>query len=172
MTRILGIDPGSRITGYGVVRLDGQALRYVASGVIRCGAGTLDERLQAIFAGLGEVIDRYAPDESAIEQVFMHRNADSALKLGQARGAAICACTSRRQPVGEYTARQIKAAVVGYGSAAKEQVQQMVRRLLALPAAPPSDAADALAVALCHAQSRTLRQRVGDVAASRAGRMR
>ena len=148
MTRILGIDPGSRITGYGVVEFDGPRSRYVASGTVRCA------------------------DQSAIEQVFMHRNADSALKLGQARGAAICACTSHDLAVGEYTPRQIKQAVVGTGAATKAQVQEMVKRLLALPAAPPSDAADALAVALCHGQAQRLALQVGAVSGLRAGRMR
>jgi crossover junction endodeoxyribonuclease RuvC len=172
MTRILGIDPGSRITGYGVVDVDGPATRYVASGTVRCGGGELPTRLRAIFEGLDEIIGSYSPEESAIEQVFMHRNADSALKLGQARGAAICACTSHDLAIGEYTPRQIKQAVVGTGAASKSQVQQMVQRLLTLPAAPPSDAADALAVALCHGQARLLADRVGAVGGLRAGRLR
>ncbi|HEY5790462.1 MAG TPA: crossover junction endodeoxyribonuclease RuvC [Gammaproteobacteria bacterium] len=172
MTRILGIDPGSRITGYGVVELDGSATRYVASGTVRCGDGEFVGRLHTIYEGLGEVIATYRPDETAIEQVFMHRNADSALKLGQARGAAICACTSRALPVGEYTARQVKQAVAGYGAASKQQVQEMVQRLLALPAPPPSDAADALAVALCHGASRRLAVQVGGATRMRAGRLR
>jgi len=172
MSRILGIDPGSRITGYGVVDFDGATSRYVASGTIRCGGGELPARLREIFASLGEVIDTHTPDESAIEQVFMHRNADSALKLGQARGAAICACASHDLAVGEYTPRQIKQAVVGTGAATKIQVQQMVRQLLALPASPPSDAADALAVALCHGQAKRLIDRIGAISGMRAGRMR
>ncbi len=172
MSRILGIDPGSRITGYGVVDFDGATSNYVASGTVRCGGGELPARLREIFSGLGEVITTYAPDESAIEQVFMHRNADSALKLGQARGAAICACANNDLEIGEYTPRQIKKAVVGTGAATKAQVQQMVQRLLALPAAPPSDAADALAVALCHGQARRLADRVGGISGMRAGRMR
>lgn len=172
VTRILGIDPGSRITGYGVVDFDGPTSRYVASGTVRCGDGDLPARLREIFASLGEVIATHAPDESAIEQVFMHRNADSALKLGQARGAAICACTSHDLAIGEYTPRQIKQAVVGSGAATKAQVQQMVQRLLALAAVPPSDAADALAVALCHGQARRLADRVGSTGRLRAGRMR
>jgi len=172
MTRILGIDPGSRITGYGVVDVDGPRSRYVASGTVRCGTGELPARLRAIFDGLDEIIATYAPEETAIEQVFMHRNADSALKLGQARGAAICACTRRELAIGEYSPRQIKQAVVGTGAATKEQVQQMVRRLLALPAAPPSDAADALAVALCHGSVRGLAERVGAAGRLRAGRLR
>jgi len=172
MTRILGIDPGSRITGYGVVEFDGPRSRYVASGTVRCADGDLPARLNEIFTGLREVIATHLPDESAIEQVFMHRNADSALKLGQARGAAICACTSHDLAIGEYTPRQIKQAVVGTGAATKVQVQEMVRRLLELPAAPPSDAADALAVALTHGQARQLTERIGAVGGLRAGRMR
>jgi len=172
MTRILGIDPGSRITGYGVIEVEGRVTRYVASGTVRCGDGEFTSRLQTIFTGLGEVIAEYQPEESAIEQVFMHRNAASALKLGQARGAAVCACTNRDLTIGEYSARQIKQAVVGYGGASKEQVQEMVKRILELPAAPPSDAADALAVALCHGQSRQLAERVGAVGGMRAGRLR
>jgi crossover junction endodeoxyribonuclease RuvC len=172
MTRILGIDPGSRITGYGVVEFDGPRSRYIASGTVRCADGDLPARLREIFTGLREVIATHAPDQSAIEQVFMHRNADSALKLGQARGAAICACTSHDLAVGEYTPRQIKQAVVGTGAATKAQVQEMVKRLLALPAAPPSDAADALAVALCHGQAQRLALQVGAVSGLRAGRMR
>ncbi len=172
MTRILGIDPGSRITGYGVVEFDGPRSRYVASGTVRCADGDLPARLREIFAGLREVIATHAPDDSAIEQVFVHRNADSALKLGQARGAAICACASHDLTIGEYTPRQVKQAVVGTGAATKAQVQAMVKRLLELPAAPPSDAADALAVALCHGQARRLASRVGAVGGLRAGRMR
>ncbi len=172
MTRILGIDPGSRITGYGVVEFDGAHGRYVASGTVRCGGEELPARLNEIYTGLREVIASHRPDESAVEQVFVHRNVDSALKLGQARGAAICACTSHDLAIGEYTPRQVKQAVVGTGAATKAQVQEMVRRLLALPAAPPSDAADALAVALCHGQARRLALRAGVAGRMRAGRMR
>ncbi len=172
MTRILGIDPGSRITGYGVVEFDGPRSRYVASGTVRCADGDLPARLREIFAGLREVIATHAPDDSAIEQVFVHRNADSALKLGQARGAAICACASHDLTIGEYTPRQVKQAVVGTGAATKAQVQAMVKRLLELPAAPPSDAADALAVALCHGSVRGLAERVGAAGRLRAGRLR
>lgn len=172
MTRILGIDPGSRITGYGVIEFDGPRTRYVASGTVRCAEGALPARLREIFSGLREVIATHGPDDSAIEQVFVHRNADSALKLGQARGAAICACASHDLAIGEYTPRQVKQAVVGTGAATKAQVQAMVQRLLVLPAAPPSDAADALAVALCHGQARQLALRVGAVGGLRAGRMR
>lgn len=172
VTRILGIDPGSRITGYGVIDCDGPARRYVASGSVRTGGGPLADRLRVIFADLSEVIATYAPQETAVEQVFVHVNPDTALKLGQARGAAICACASHDLPVGEYTPRQIKKAVTGSGSASKAQVQEMVRRLLTLSAAPPSDAADALAVALCHGQSRGLAALAGTSGRMRAGRLR
>jgi len=161
MTRILGIDPGSRITGYGIIDQQGQQLRYVASGCIRIKGEALAERLGMIFTGVNEVIDEYLPEEMAVERVFMNKNADSALKLGQARGAAICAGVTCTLPVDEYAAREIKQAVVGKGSATKEQVQHMVRVLLSLDRQPPSDAADALAVAICHGHIRETRSRVG-----------
>jgi len=172
MTRILGIDPGSRMTGYGVVDCEGGRQRYVASGTVRTGGGPLAERLRVIFADLSEVIATYRPEESAVEQVFVHVNPDSALKLGQARGAAICACASHDLPVGEYTPRPLKPAVTGSGAANKAQVQEMVKRLLALPALPPSDAADALAVALCHDQARRMAGLTETQGRMRAGRMR
>ena len=148
--RILGIDPGSRITGYGIIEVEGNRNRYVASGCVRVADRALPERLQEIFAGVSEIVATYRPEQMAIEQVFMHRNADSALKLGQARGAAICAATSHDLPVSEYAARAIKQAIVGKGSATKHQVQHMVCVLLGLDSSPQADAADALAVALCH----------------------
>lgn len=152
MALILGIDPGSRKTGYGIIQqLNGKAA-YVTSGVIRMPAElALPERLHTIFTGISEIISRYGPQEMAIEQVFMAKNAGSALKLGQARGAAIVAGASCGLPVAEYEARKVKQAVVGTGAADKMQVQHMVRVLLKLPHAPQEDAADALAVALCHA---------------------
>jgi crossover junction endodeoxyribonuclease RuvC len=153
--RILGVDPGSRLTGFGVIDVgDRGRLIYVASGCIRTPAGELAGRLKVVFDGLREVIAGHAPDVMAIEKVFMARNADSALKLGQARGAAICAGLHHDLPVDEYTALQIKRAVVGTGHAQKEQVQHMVRALLQLSGAPQADAADALACAICHAHSR------------------
>jgi crossover junction endodeoxyribonuclease RuvC len=161
MTRIIGIDPGSRVTGYGIIDTAGQTLRYVASGCIRVKGEALADRLGMIFAGVNEVIDEFQPGEMAVERVFMNKNADSALKLGQARGAAICAGVTRTVPVSEYAAREIKQAVVGKGGATKEQVQHMVRVLLALDGQPPSDAADALAVAICHGHIRETRDRVG-----------
>jgi crossover junction endodeoxyribonuclease RuvC len=150
--RILGIDPGLGVTGYGVVEKDGASLAYVASGRIRSDQkGELSERLGAILAGLGEVIATHRPAEVAVEKVFVNVNPQSTLLLGQARGAAICAAVVARLPVSEYTALQVKQAVVGAGHARKEQVQEMVKRLLRLPAHPSADAADALACAICHA---------------------
>jgi crossover junction endodeoxyribonuclease RuvC len=160
MIRVLGIDPGSRVTGYGIIDQDGPRLRYVASGCIRTGDGALAVRLGMIFDGVNRIIDEYRPQEMAIERVFMNKNADSALKLGQARGAAICAGVTRAVPVDEYAAREIKQAVVGKGGATKEQVQHMIRVLLALGDRPPSDAADALAVAICHCHIRQTRDRL------------
>lgn len=151
MTRILGIDPGSRMTGFGIIEVDKQKLSYVVSGCIRMHSETLPLRLDEIYTGVQEIIEQYQPTILAIEKVFMCRNADSALKLGQARGAAIVACTQQALVVHEYAPNQIKQAVVGQGHAHKAQVQQMVKILLSLPAIPPSDAADALATALCHA---------------------
>ena len=169
MTRIIGIDPGSRVTGYGIIDQRGQELRYVASGCIRIKGEALAERLGMIFTGVQHVIDEYLPEEMAVERVFMNKNADSALKLGQARGAAICAGVTRTLPVSEYAAREIKQAVVGKGGAAKEQVQHMVRVLLTLDKQAPSDAADALAVAICHGHIRETRRRVGDRQHPQAG---
>ncbi len=151
-TIILGIDPGSRITGYGVIQLKGSKPIYLTSGCIRIAEHSVNKRLHYIYRGLSEIIAIYQPHEVAIEQIFMHQNANSALKLGQARGAAIVAIADR--PLAEYSARQIKQAVVGYGAARKEQVQQMIQVLLNLSGNPQADAADALAIAICHAHSR------------------
>ncbi len=157
--RILGIDPGSRVTGYGVIQVDDNRTCYVACGAIHAEGGSFPDRLKSIFDGVSEVVAAYAPDEMAIEQVFVKLNIDSALKLGQARGAAICATIGASLEVSEYTPTQIKKAVVGKGHATKVQIQHMVRVLLNLPAPPQTDAADALAVALCHFQtSRTVAQ--------------
>ncbi len=159
MTTIIGIDPGSRHTGYGVIKLTEQQSVYVTSGCIHLdNEQKLPERLQKIFSGLQEIIGLHQPIEAAIEQVFMHENPGSALKLGQARGAAIVALTI---PVAEYSARQVKQAVVGYGAAKKDQVQQMVMRLLNITEKLQADAADALAIALCHAHSRLAIHQVG-----------
>lgn len=149
--RILGIDPGLRVTGFGVLERRGQTLSYVASGVVRTLDTSLPERLKTILDSLARVIAQHAPDQVAVEQVFVNVNPQSTLRLGQARGAAICAAVACGLPVAEYTALQVKQAVVGNGHAAKDQVQAMVRRLLRLPADPSADAADALACAICHA---------------------
>lgn len=154
MTLILGIDPGSRITGYGVVRDTGRNCEYVASGCIRTGSGELSARLQAVFVGVSEVIRLHGPVTMGIEQVFMARNADSALKLGQARGAAIVAAAEQGLDIAEYTATQVKQAIAGTGGADKQQVQIMVMHLLKLVQKPQIDASDALAIALCHAHHR------------------
>ncbi|MFA7666792.1 MAG: crossover junction endodeoxyribonuclease RuvC [Burkholderiaceae bacterium] len=153
MTRILGIDPGLRVTGFGLVDADGPRLRYVASGVIRIGSGALPPRLKTVHDGLAEVIGQYGPHVAAVEIIFVNINPQSTLLLGQARGAAITTAVTHGLPVSEYTAMQIKQAVVGYGRAAKSQVQVMVRELLGLPGLPPPDAADALACAICHAHA-------------------
>ena len=151
MSRILGIDPGLRLTGFGLIEKSGQKLTYLASGVVKSGEGELPQRLGVLFAGLSEVIATYQPDTCAVEIVFVNVNPQSTLLLGQARGAVICAAVSSNIPVAEYTALQIKQAVVGHGKAAKDQVQEMVKRLLNLPVAPTADAADALACAITHA---------------------
>lgn len=160
MPRILGIDPGSRITGFGVIEVAGTAARYVASGTVRTEEMAFPLRLRCIFEKVSEVVATYQPEVLAIEEVFVHRNVDSALKLGQARGAAICACVTQNLTVAEYSPREIKQAVVGSGAASKEQVQFMVRALLSLQGTIQIDASDALAVALCHSQHRVLSQRL------------
>jgi crossover junction endodeoxyribonuclease RuvC len=151
---ILGIDPGLRTTGFGVIQKHGSTLRYIASGTIKTGLeGALPPRLKIILDGVREVVATYRPDCAAIEKVFVNVNPQSTLLLGQARGAAICALVGADLDVGEYSPTQIKQAVVGSGKAAKPQVQDMVARLLKLPGLPGSDAADALGVAICHAHS-------------------
>jgi len=147
---ILGIDPGSRITGFGVIKMQGQKIHYIASGCIKIKDGPLCERLNQIYDGIAQVVQTYKPSEAAIEQVFMAKNADSALKLGQARGVAMVAMAQHALLVAEYSARQIKQAVVGTGAADKTQVQHMVTQLLGLSDTPQADAADGLAVAICH----------------------
>jgi crossover junction endodeoxyribonuclease RuvC len=165
--RILGLDPGSLCTGYAVVET-GPRVTYVVSGSIRARGASLADRLQEIFAGVDKLANQYQPDEVAIERVFMHRNADSALKLGQARGAALSATFAVRPRVFEYAPREVKLAVVGTGAAQKEQVQLMVRRLLNLSGPLGADAADALAIALCHAHSRKLNGQLHQLAAGLA----
>ena len=149
--RILGIDPGLRITGFGIIEKNGSKLRYIVSGRIKSGDADLADRLKTILAGLREVIEMHHPRQVALEKVFVNVNPASTLALGQARGTAICAVVDAGLPLSEYTALQVKQAVVGNGHAKKEQVQEMVKRLLGLAGAPSADAADALACAICHA---------------------
>jgi crossover junction endodeoxyribonuclease RuvC len=153
MTLILGIDPGSLKTGFGIISHEGSRSEYITSGIIRLPRTNLPERLKIIFDSVTEIVEQYCPQELAIEEVFMARDAKAAIKLGQARGAAIVACANHGMPVFEYAAKSIKQAVVGTGNADKRQVQHMVKALLKLPAAPKEDAADALAAALCHAHT-------------------
>jgi len=153
--RILGIDPGLRITGFGIVDLAPGGLVYIASGVVRTGTGGMPLRLGVIVRDLAHVIDEYLPAEVVVERVFVNVNPSSTLALGQARGAAIAAAVLAGLPVHEYTAGQVKKSVVGGGRAAKAQVQAMVSRLLSLPGLPSPDAADALACAICHAHGST-----------------
>ena len=151
---ILGIDPGLRTTGFGVIEKHGSKLRYIASGTVKTASeGALPPRLKIILQGVSEIVATYRPDCAAIEKVFVNVNPQSTLLLGQARGAAICALVNSDLSVAEYTALQVKQAVTGHGKAAKEQVQDMVSRLLSLPGLPGTDAADALGVAICHANS-------------------
>lgn len=155
--RILGIDPGSRITGYGLIDKQGNRLLHVDNGAISTRSDAeLADRLQIIYGDLQRVIAEYAPDAVAIERIFVAKNAQSALKLGHARGAAMLAGVNAGLPVAEYGAVEVKNAVVGYGRADKQQVQQMVRMLLKLPEIAQEDASDALAVAICHAHSNTV----------------
>lgn len=154
MTIILGIDPGSRITGYGIIREENKRIYYIDSGCIRTSEGELSQRLLQIFNGICQLMDEYSPHEVAIEEVFMHQNPNSALKLGHARGVAMVAVASHRIKVSEYSAREVKQAVVGYGAAQKAQVKHMVVNLLMLNSSPQNDAADALAIAICHSYRR------------------
>jgi len=168
MTLILGIDPGSRVTGYGIIKATGERREYVASGCIRTtDKTTLPEKLDEIFSGVSQIIDEYIPDELAIEKIFVGRSAESALKLGHARGVAIVAAVNKGVPIYEYEARKVKQAVVGTGAASKEQVQHMVQMLLKLPGKPQSDAADALAIAICHINTH---QGLSRLAASQSGK--
>ena len=175
MSIILGIDPGSRFTGYGVIMQQNRTFTYLGSGCIKAlsQGEDLGSRLQTIFSGVSEIILQFKPDMFAIEQVFMAKNPDSALKLGQARGAAIVAATNNNLVIAEYSARQIKQAVVGTGGADKTQVQHMVKTILKLPGTPQADAADALAVALCHAHShQNLEKLSGQARKTVRGRLR
>ena len=161
--RILGIDPGSRTTGFGVLDFTGDSAVYVASGTVSSANGSFPERLRQIFTAVSEIVVEYRPDVVAIESVFMHKNAGSALKLGQARSAALCATFGFDMDVYEYAPREIKLAIVGTGAATKEQVQHMVISLLKLDAAPALDAADALAAALCHGHQHRIRAKIAAV---------
>jgi len=157
MIRILGIDPGSRITGFGIVDVHNNRSVCIAHGCIKVQQPTLAERLGQIHLDLIAIIEQHAPQEMAIESVFVHRNVDSALKLGQARGVAIAAVALQTIAVHEYSPAEIKKSVVGRGNAVKSQVQHMVKAILSLDKSPQADAADALAVALCHGHSRDLK---------------
>jgi crossover junction endodeoxyribonuclease RuvC len=159
-TRVFGVDPGSRVTGYGVVDVRRGKAVYVASGCIRTPAGETAQRLGEIFEGITSLIATHAPNLVAVEQVFLSRNVNSALKLGQARGVVLAAAARAGIDVAEYAARRVKQAVTGTGAASKVQVQHMVRVLLDLSAEPSSDAADALAIAICHANHRQARVKI------------
>jgi len=161
---ILGIDPGSRITGYGLIKTQANHHQFIACGCIRVEKHSLGDKLKTIHEVIVDLINTYQPDETAIEQIFFHENPSTALKLGQARGVAIAASALYGLTVHEYTARQVKKAVVGYGAADKSQIQHMIQILLKLDMIPPVDAADALAIALCHAYTREGLKSLGGVA--------
>ena len=154
MIRILGIDPGSRLTGFGIIEMRGNCLQCITTGCVKIKGDDLATKLKIIFEGISQLVTEFQPHEVAIENIFMYRNADSALKLGQARGAAISAVSVQSIPVHEYTPTQIKKAIVGKGNATKQQVQHMVKAVLSLNRTPQSDAADALAAAICHGHLR------------------
>lgn len=154
MTIILGIDPGSRITGYGIVEEKNRIIHYVDSGCIRTANEELSQRLLQIYNGICQLMEQFSPTEVAIEQVFVHNNPSSALKLGHARGVAMVAAASHRVLMSEYTPREVKQAIVGFGGAEKTQVQHMIVNLLKLNRKPQCDAADALAIAICHCYRR------------------
>jgi crossover junction endodeoxyribonuclease RuvC len=166
--RILGIDPGSRVTGYGLIESDGRTASYLVSGAIRTPTAAFPERLAQIYAGIREVCEAYRPQAVAIERVFVARNADSALKLGQARAAAICATFGLDTELHEYAAREVKNAIVGSGAAEKSQVAHMVVLLLRQPRRFDADEADALAIALCHAHCQPLKSRLASLRAAGA----
>lgn len=172
MALILGVDPGSRKTGFGIINVVGNRHEYVTSGVIRLPEQSLPERLKIIYQSLSQIIATHCPQQVAVEQVFMAKNAGSAIKLGQARGAAIVACVAHGLDVAEYSARQIKQAVVGSGAADKEQIQHMIKVLLHLPAAPTEDAADALGAAICHANTQASLVNLAGASQVRRGRIR
>jgi crossover junction endodeoxyribonuclease RuvC len=171
MPLVLGIDPGSRITGYGLVAVDGNRHRYVDSGCIRTGGGELADRLARIHEGLVTIIRTHRPEEAAIERVFMHRSAESALKLGQARGAAMLTAVTEGLPVSEYAAPQVKQAVTGTGRADKAQVAHMVQVMLGIRGTLQADAADALAIAICHVHTHRGLDRLGGARHFRGNRL-
>ncbi len=160
MLRIIGIDPGSRFTGVGIIDTHNQKIKHVHHETIKCGDGDFPVRLKTIFVAVNELVKQYQPNEMAIETVFMAKNANAALKLGQARGAAICATVVNDVVVHEYAPKAIKLAVVGKGGADKAQVQYMVKLLLNMTETVQNDAADGLAVAICHANNRWAQQRL------------
>jgi crossover junction endodeoxyribonuclease RuvC len=172
MTRILGIDPGSRLTGYGLIEMNGGNARHITHGTIRLPQNKIAEKLSCLFTQLLLIIDEFSPDEVSIENIFLHKNADSALKLGQAHGCAITACAEKSLPVFEYTANQVKQATVGRGHAAKQQTQHMIKVLLCLDCIPEVDAADALAIAICHGHHREGLMRIPGVTKISRGRMK
>ena len=174
MTVVLGIDPGSRVTGFGLVRhAGGQKSAYITSGCVRATlAESAEFRLNEIYSGIKALIAEHQPDEIAIERIFMARSAESALKLGQARGVALLAASRSKTPLYEYEAKKVKQAVVGHGAAKKDQVQHMVQVLLRLSGPPQEDAADALAIALCHSQTGGKLARLGSASGTfRRGRI-
>jgi len=165
--RILGIDPGTGTTGYGIIDVEGNRLRHVDNGIIKTRSNeALPLRLKTIYDGLTSILREFSPETVAVEQVFLAKNPRAALTLGHARGTAVLSAVNLGLEVHEYSALQVKSAVVGYGQAGKQQVQQMVKALLNLPEVAQEDAADALAVAICHANSRTMRQVANNAARS------
>lgn len=171
MAVILGIDPGSRVCGYGVISAVGNKLEYLSSGCIKVADLPFTDRLQIIFEGVTEIIERYQPIEVAVEEIFVGKSAVSALKLGQARGAVIVACTNQQLPVYEYPPNQIKKALVGRGRADKSQMQHMASSILKLSANPQKDASDALCVAICHVHTKSSLLKISGVEGSRRRRL-
>lgn len=156
--RVLGIDPGSNVTGYGVVEKNGSGVKHIDNGCYRTKAATFSQKLHEIFSSLQAVMEKYEPDVVAVEKVFLAKNAMSALKLGESRGVALLAASLVNLPVYEYSTREVKQAVTGYGQATKDQIQKMVQRILGLPETAAEDASDALAVAICHLNSYRLKE--------------
>ena len=170
MTIIIGIDPGSRITGYGVVAMEKARAVHLTSGCIEIAELAFEDRLCVIFDAITAIVQEFEPTEAAVEKIFMNRNADSAIKLGQARGAALVALAKQGLAVHEYSPNQIKQAIVGRGHAEKAQVQHMIKALLSLSSAPKADAADALATAMCHGHTQQGLVAVRSARRARAGR--